>query len=64
MSPSLKPATQEKLRRFSQLFPEFYEQFVSSDTQYDNLKLAYQLYKQKQANLRLSYWVSLETNCS
>lgn len=49
MSPSLKPATQEKLRRFGQLFPEFYEQFVSSDTQYDNLKLAYQLYKQKQA---------------
>ena len=49
MSPSLKPATQEKLRRFGELFPEFYEQFVDSDIQYDNLKLAYQLYKQKQA---------------
>ncbi|NJN30247.1 MAG: hypothetical protein HC824_07255 [Synechococcales cyanobacterium RM1_1_8] len=47
MTPSLKPSTQAKLRRFAELFPEFYEQFVSSDIQFDNLKLAYQLYTQK-----------------
>lgn len=48
MSPSPKPSTQDKMRRFSELFPEFYEQFVSSEIQYDNLKLAYQLYKRKE----------------
>lgn len=52
MSPSLKPSTQDKLQRFSELFPEFYEQFVSSDIQFDNLRLAYQLYKQKEAIIK------------
>ncbi len=49
MSSSLQPSTQEKLKRFSQLFPEFYVQFVSSEIQIENLKLAYQLYQTRQA---------------
>ncbi len=49
MSSSLKPSTQEKLKRFNLLFPPFYEQFVSSDIQLENLKLAYKLYKTRQA---------------
>lgn len=49
MSPSLKPSTQEKLKRFNELFPPFYGQFVSSEAQVQNLRLAYQVYKYKTA---------------
>jgi UTP:GlnB (protein PII) uridylyltransferase len=41
MAASLKPSTQERLKRFNQWFPKFYDQFVNSDIQLQNLKLAY-----------------------
>ncbi len=45
MSLSLKPSTQDRLKRFNDLFPAFYDQFVASDAQVHNLKLALHLYK-------------------
>jgi UTP:GlnB (protein PII) uridylyltransferase len=46
MAASLKPSTQERLKRFNQWFPKFYEQFVTSDIQLQNLKLAYRYQEQ------------------
>ena len=46
---TLKPSTLELLKRFNRSFPEFYEQFVSSDIQLQNLYLAYRLYKDRRA---------------
>jgi hypothetical protein len=45
MSLSLKPTTQDRLKRFNELFPAFYDQFVTNETQLHNLKLAYHLLK-------------------
>ena len=53
MAPGLKSSTLELLKRFNRAFPQFYEQFVSSDIQLQNLKLAYQLYRSKQAVIEL-----------
>jgi hypothetical protein len=41
--------TVDLLKRFNRAFPEFYGQFVSSEIQLQNLRLAYQLYKQRRA---------------
>jgi hypothetical protein len=49
MAPGLKSSTLELLKRFNRAFPQFYEQFVSSEIQLQNLKLAYQVYQTKQA---------------
>ncbi|MDY6936551.1 MAG: hypothetical protein SWY16_02705 [Cyanobacteriota bacterium] len=49
MATGLKTSTIELLKRFNSTFPQFYEQFVSSEIQLQNLKLAYQLYKRQQA---------------
>jgi hypothetical protein len=49
MTAGLKPSTLGLLKRFNQTFPQFYEQFVSSEIQLQNLRLAYLLYKRKQA---------------
>ncbi len=51
MAAGLNPATVELLKRFNRAFPQFYEQFVSSEIQLQNLRLAYQLYKQRKAVL-------------
>ncbi|BAW96910.1 hypothetical protein NIES970_18520 [[Synechococcus] sp. NIES-970] len=48
MTDALKPSNLELLKRFNRSFPEFYEQFVSSDAQFQNLQLAYQLYRSKE----------------
>lgn len=53
MAPPLKASTLELLKRFNRAFPQFYEQFVSSDIQTQNLKLAYQLYKTRQVVIDL-----------
>lgn len=53
MAPPLKASTLELLKRFNRAFPQFYEQFVSSDIQIQNLKLAYQLYKTRQVVIDL-----------
>lgn len=55
MAPPLKSksSTQELLKRFNRAFPQFYEQFVSSEIQTQNLKLAYQLYKTRQVVIEL-----------
>lgn len=53
MTLGLKSSTLELLRRFNQAFPKFYEQFVSSEIQLQNLRLAYQLYKTRQAVIAL-----------
>lgn len=53
MAVGLKTSTLELLKRFNRAFPQFYEQFVSSDIQLQNLKLAYQLYKTKKAVIEL-----------
>ena len=45
MAAGLKSSTLELLKRFNRAFPEFYEQFVSSEIQLQNLRLAYKLYK-------------------
>jgi hypothetical protein len=37
------------LKRFNRAFPQFYEQFVSSEIQLQNLRLAYRFYKTKRA---------------
>ncbi|MGB3202265.1 MAG: hypothetical protein WBA99_15280 [Nodosilinea sp.] len=51
MAAGLNPSTVELLKRFNRAFPQFYEQFVSSEIQLQNLRLAYQLYKQRKAVL-------------
>lgn len=53
MAAGLKPVTLDLLKRFNRAFPQFYEQFVSSEIQLQNLRLAYQLYKRKQAVIEL-----------
>jgi len=53
MAVGLKPSTLELLKRFNRAFPKFYEQFVSSDIQLQNLRFAYQLYKSQQAVIEL-----------
>jgi hypothetical protein len=53
MATGLKSSTLELLKRFNSAFPQFYEQFVSSEIQLQNLKLAYHLYKTKQAVIEL-----------
>jgi hypothetical protein len=53
MAPGLKQSTLELLKRFNRAFPQFYEQFVSSEIQMQNLKLAYQLYKSRQAVIEI-----------
>jgi hypothetical protein len=53
MATGLKSSTLALLKRFNSAFPEFYEQFVSSEIQLQNLKLAYHLYKTRQAVIEL-----------
>jgi hypothetical protein len=53
MAAGLKPSTVELLKRFNRAFPQFYEQFVSSEIQLQNLRLAYQLYKTRKAIIEL-----------
>jgi hypothetical protein len=53
MASSLKSSTLELLKRFNQAFPQFYEQFVSSEIQLQNLRLAYSLYKTRHAVIEL-----------
>ncbi|MBE9137959.1 hypothetical protein IQ254_12275 [Nodosilinea sp. LEGE 07088] len=53
MAVGLNPSTVELLKRFNRAFPQFYEQFVSSEIQLQNLRLAYQLYKQRKAVLNI-----------
>ena len=44
MPAALEPSTLDLLKRFNRAFPQFYEQFVGSDIQLQNLRLAYQLF--------------------
>lgn len=53
MAAGLKSSTLDLLKRFNRAFPQFYEQFVSSEIQLQNLKLAYHLYKTRQAVIEL-----------
>lgn len=53
MAAGLKPPTLQLLKQFNRSFPQFYEQFVSSEIQLQNLKLAYHLYKTEQAVIDL-----------
>ncbi|MEB3289203.1 MAG: hypothetical protein VKI82_04765 [Leptolyngbya sp.] len=53
MAAGLNPSTVDLLKRFNRSFPQFYEQFVSSEIQIQNLRLAYQLYKQKKAVIEI-----------
>jgi len=53
MTFGLKTSTVELLKRFNVSFPQFYEQFVSSDIQLQNLRLAYQVYQTKEAVIEL-----------
>ena len=53
MTFGLKTSTVELLKRFNMSFPQFYEQFVSSEIQLQNLRLAYQLYQTKEAVIEL-----------
>ncbi len=53
MSSGLRSSTLELLKRFNTGFPQFYEQFVSSEIQLQNLKLAYQLYQTRQAVIEI-----------
>ncbi|EGJ33559.1 hypothetical protein LYNGBM3L_29170 [Moorena producens 3L] len=48
-----KSSQQEILKRFNRAFPKFYEQFVSSEIQLHNLKLAYRLYKTQHAVIEI-----------
>ncbi|MCU0526395.1 MAG: hypothetical protein MUF72_16405 [Elainella sp. Prado103] len=54
MASGLKSSTLDLLKRFNRAFPQFYEQFVSSEIQLQNLRLAYQLYKTRQAVIELN----------
>ena len=49
MAAGLKTSTIVLLKSVNRAFPQFYEQFVSSEIQLQNLRLAYQLYKSKKA---------------
>ena len=53
MAAGLKSSTLEILKRFNRAFPQFYEQFVSSEIQLQNLQLAYRLYKTKRAVIEI-----------
>lgn len=53
MAAGLTPSAGALLKRFNRAFPQFYEQFVSSEIQLQNLRLAYQLYKQKKAVIEI-----------
>jgi hypothetical protein len=53
MTSGSKSSTLDLLKRFNRAFPQFYEQFVSSEIQLQNLKLAYHLYKKRQAVIEL-----------
>ncbi len=53
MAVGLNPSTVDLLKRFNRSFPQFYEQFVSSEIQIQNLRLAYQLYQQKKAVIEI-----------
>ena len=53
MASGLKSSTLELLKRFNRAFPQFYEQFVSSEIQLQNLRLAYRLYKTKRAVIEM-----------
>ncbi|MEM6451152.1 MAG: hypothetical protein AAF703_12645 [Cyanobacteria bacterium P01_D01_bin.105] len=54
MSTALDATTQDLLKRFNRAFPQFYEQFVSSDIQLENLRLAYQLFRSEKAVIELT----------
>ena len=53
MALGLKPTTLELLKRFNRAFPQFYEQFVSSEIQLQNLRLAYQLSRTRQTIIEM-----------
>ncbi len=53
MVTGLKLSTLELLKRFNRSFPAFYEQFVSSEIQLQNLQLAYQVYKTQRAVIQI-----------
>ncbi len=53
MAQAARTSTLELLKRFNRGFPQFYEQFVSSETQLQNLRLAYRLYQTKQAVIEI-----------
>lgn len=53
MVTGLKPSSLELLKRFNRSFPSFYQQFVSSEIQWQNLQLAYQIYQTQQAVLQI-----------
>jgi hypothetical protein len=54
MSTAIEPSTLDLLKRFNRAFPQFYEQFVGSDIQLQNLRLAYQLFRTKKAVIELT----------
>jgi len=54
MSAALEPSTLDLLKRFNRAFPQFYEQFVGSDIQLQNLRLAYQLFRTKKAVIEMT----------
>ncbi len=53
MATGLEPSTLELLKRFNRAFPQFYEQFVDSEIQLQNLRLAYQLFRTEKAVIEL-----------
>jgi hypothetical protein len=53
MTARLHDSTLTLLKQFNASFPKFYEQFVSSEVQLQNLKLAYQLYQSQSAVIEL-----------
>ncbi|MEO1681685.1 MAG: hypothetical protein AAFS06_00310, partial [Cyanobacteria bacterium J06631_12] len=53
MALGLEPSTLELLKRFNRAFPQFYEQFVGSDIQLQNLRLAYQLFRTQKAVIEM-----------
>ncbi|AOW99832.1 MULTISPECIES: hypothetical protein [Moorena] len=53
MTVGWKSSQQEILKRFNRAFPKFYEQFVSSEIQLHNLRLAYRLYKTQHAVIEI-----------
>jgi hypothetical protein len=53
MAAGLKASTIALIKRFNRAFPEFYDQFVSSEIQLQNLRLAYQLYKTRKVIIEI-----------
>ncbi|MFN3925927.1 MAG: hypothetical protein ACK4QL_01085 [Pseudanabaenaceae cyanobacterium] len=53
MTTRIHESTLVLMRQFNLSFPKFYEQFVSSEVQLQNLKLAYQLYRTHSAVIEL-----------